>query len=1491
MLECLSEGIHVVECASQIILFTNPALDAMFGYARGDLVGKCCFDLLAVPPAELPALEAAIRSDIQAHGHWFGQTPKRRKDGSVFYSPAHIRRVQLDGRSCYLTVETDLTQRQQAEASLRESEVRFRTLFDHSPIAICEADFSGVEARLAELGRAGVLDFRAWLEAHPEELPLLLARVRVTTANQCCAEMFGAASKEQFLAGWHSYFSAASLPVFREHVIALAEGKTRLQSELPLVNARGEALLVDLNLSVELGYEASLTRVLVSLVDITARTQAEAALRASEERHRRLLEILPDACIVLDREGRITSANQRTLELHGFASPQEVLGQSAMEFVAPDEAEFVRGRLRRAAEGESLAPADYTMRRTDGTTFPAEVITTALRDASGAVEGYLSIGRDVTVRRQAEARLREARDTLERRVAERTAELRAANEALRASEALLRAAFDNAPFEFWVRDLAGVAIMQNQAAATHYGRSVGQRAEETSVPPETRAIWLANNERALAGETVQGEIALHEPGGVRWLHNVVAPFLVEEQVRGILGFNFDITERKRTEHALQKSEARYRRLHESMTDAFVSVGMDGVIRDFNRAYQAMLGYPEAELRRLTYEDLTPAKWHAGEARIVAEQIKPRGYSDVYEKEYRRPDGSVFPVELRTFLLRDEAGEMVEMWAIVRDITRRRQAEAAIRELNATLEQRVQERTVELERANADLRASEAWLRLAAQAGQVGFWGWDLCTEEVYFSPEWKRQLGYADHELPNAYLEWERRLHPEDRAAALRELAACRAEPGHDIQIEFRLQHRDGSYRHILARGSVIRGLDGQPLRMLGAHLDFTARRAAEEQIRQLSRAVAQSPASVVITDVRGNIEYVNSKFTAVTGYRLDEVHGRNPRLLKSGNTAPAEHTRLWQAITSGREWHGELLNRRKDGALFWELASISPVVDSAGRITHFVAVKEDITEHKAAQARLSASELRFRTLFEAAPVAMALHGADGGYLQINPAYAQMLGYSREELLRLSTRQVTHPEDVAEGQRFYGELCRGSLTRYQRDKRFLRPDGRTVWAHSAASAVRDEAGQLRFIISIVEDRTAQKRAADCAAAFAKLGLALSAATNPNEAAQNILDTASALFDWDACFLNLVSSEDGRLLWLVRVDTIHGAKITLPSDGFGTVPKPLSQAIMREGARLINLPTPSFNVPGQPPLSPFGDTDRPSASMMYVPIRRGGQPVGVLSLQSYTPNAYRPPDLDTLQALADHCGGAIERIATERALRRLEHQVVEAGNREQTRIGCELHDGVAQTLGGLALRAKLLTQTLAAAGHPGAAEAEAFTRLLNQAMSDTRRLASGLAPVGLELEGLPAALARLSLDAAAAGKLTCPFTCNVAAAQIQPGVALHLFRLAQEAVANALRHARPQRISLTLTADGPSLQLAVRDDGAGFDTSAPATGGMGLNSMRYRANVIGARLTVHSQPGHGTEIQCLLAEASRWQATLSQEKMHEPTPKSRRAAVRPRPRRR
>ena len=173
---------------------------------------------------------------------------------------------------------------------------------------------------------------------------------------------------------------------------------------------------------------------------------------------------------------------------------------------------------------------------------------------------------------------------------------------------------------------------------------------------------------------------LHKNGTYRWLREEMVLLRDEHSNPSeFVGSWLDITELKQNQANLSFTEDRYQSLYESMMDAYTSVDMDGRIEKFNWAFLRMLGYAAEELHQLTYQDMTPKKWHTMEDAIVQKQILPRGYSDTYEKEYIRKDGTIIPVELRTILIRDDAGNPSGMWAIIRDIRERKRIEQNLRE--------------------------------------------------------------------------------------------------------------------------------------------------------------------------------------------------------------------------------------------------------------------------------------------------------------------------------------------------------------------------------------------------------------------------------------------------------------------------------------------------------------------------------------------------------------------------------------------------------------------------------------------------------------------------------------------------------------------------------------------------------------------------------------------------------------------------------------------
>ncbi|HKQ60069.1 MAG TPA: response regulator [Candidatus Polarisedimenticolaceae bacterium] len=255
-------------------------------------------------------------------------------------------------------------------------------------------------------------------------------------------------------------------------------------------------------------------------------------------------------------------------------------------------------------------------------------------------------------------------------------------------------------------------------------------------------------------------------------------------------------------------------------------------------------------------------------------------------------------------------------------------------------------------------------------------------------------------------------------------------------------------------------------------------RRRGDELVRQLTVAVEQSPAAVMITDPEGRIEYVNECFCRTTGYATADVLGRTPALLKSGVTPPEVYRELWANVKAGREWHGELQNRKRDGSLFWNSVSISPVRDVSGRIAKFIAVEEDISRQKRDVEALRASEERFRQLAENIEEVFFVMDADYRETQyISPAYEKVWGVPCRTLYE-NPSSFLDPIPPADRERMLANIARlqhgeepGAM-----EFRVVPPDGRTRWLLSHAVPVRNERGEVYRISGVALDITERKTA-------------------------------------------------------------------------------------------------------------------------------------------------------------------------------------------------------------------------------------------------------------------------------------------------------------------------------------------------------------------------------------------------------------------------------
>lgn len=259
---------------------------------------------------------------------------------------------------------------------------------------------------------------------------------------------------------------------------------------------------------------------------------------------------------------------------------------------------------------------------------------------------------------------------------------------------------------------------------------------------------------------------------------------------------------------------------------------------------------------------------------------------------------------------------------------------------------------------------------------------------------------------------------------------------------------------------------------------------------RQLAQAVEQSPASIVMVNTAGNIEYANPKFIEVTGYPREEVLGRNPRFLRSGDKSPEEYQELWRTLTSGQTWYGQFCNKKKNGTVFWEQASISPITDSDGQITHYVGVKEDITQKRATEARLQAALTLKRAILDHAAHAIISTTPEGVITTFNPSAERMLGYCADEMVGLQTPAVFHdPAEVAErASQFSAELGEPIAPGFavfaahalrslpnEFEWTYVRKDGSRLPVLLSITALRGETGEITGYLGLAIDMTERQR--------------------------------------------------------------------------------------------------------------------------------------------------------------------------------------------------------------------------------------------------------------------------------------------------------------------------------------------------------------------------------------------------------------------------------
>ena len=387
----------------------------------------------------------------------------------------------------------------------------------------------------------------------------------------------------------------------------------------------------------------------------------------------------------------------------------------------------------------------------------------------------------------------------------------------------------------------------------------------------------------------------------------------------------DMTERKRVEEALRNAEARYHVLFEQSPNGIVLIDAEsGKTIEANETAYKQLGYTRAELVALRISDYE-AQESPEETQEHIRKVRSDG-SDDFETLHRTKNGEIRNVHVwaRTVLL----GERTAFYCIFQDITERRRAEDA-------------------------LRASEKSLREAQAIAGLGSYITDLSTGLWTSSDVLDRIFGIDDRYVRSVE-GWLALVHPEWRALMTAYLTDDVLGKRIRFDKEYKIVRKnDNEERWLHGVGDLEFDDRGQPVTMRGTIQDITEHKVADESRQVQSAALNAAANAIVITDRSGTIRWVNRAFTALTGYAAVEVLGKNPRLLKSGKHDPAFYQLLWETVLSGRTWRAEITDRRKDGSLYTEYQTITPVLGESGAITHFIAIKEDITERLRLQAQL----------------------------------------------------------------------------------------------------------------------------------------------------------------------------------------------------------------------------------------------------------------------------------------------------------------------------------------------------------------------------------------------------------------------------------------------------------------------------------------------------------------------------------------------------------
>lgn len=378
---------------------------------------------------------------------------------------------------------------------------------------------------------------------------------------------------------------------------------------------------------------------------------------------------------------------------------------------------------------------------------------------------------------------------------------------------------------------------------------------------------------------------------------------------------------------LDETKRLYRLLVENQNDLVVKVDREGKFEYVSPSYCRLFGKSEQELLGRPFMPLVHEEDRAPTARAMEQLYRPP-HSCRLEQRAMTVKGWRWIMWSDKAVL-DTEGNVTSIVGVGRDITDEKETAFAREDLAAQLE-------------------------TAQQIANMGSWQYDAARDRLTWSNQTLRIFGVESDRFAFTYEAFLALVHERDRERIMAEYERSLTDPAFVYDTEHRIIRADnGETRWVHEHCRHERDNHGQVTRSVGVVMDITERRKADHARKRLTTAIEQTAESIEITDAKGRIEYVNKAFETRTGYSKAELIGRNPSIVKSGHQDDAFYRELWNTITGGMVWQGRLVNRRKNGELYTEAASIAPVYDENSRLTHFVAAKRDITEQLSQEAQL----------------------------------------------------------------------------------------------------------------------------------------------------------------------------------------------------------------------------------------------------------------------------------------------------------------------------------------------------------------------------------------------------------------------------------------------------------------------------------------------------------------------------------------------------------